>query len=314
MSRPPELSVVLVTDRYETIRTVVERFHAQTARERIELVIVIPRRERVQLDAPELQGFAAVLRVETDSVVPIGAARAAGVRKASAQVVFLGETHAFPVPTCAEVLIEAHRGPWVAVVPLIKNANPSGALSWAGLMLDYGRWFAGPRREIDLPPAYNLAYKRAVLLERAERLPELLEPGSALAAELRAGGHCFLLEPGAQIEHLNVAVGRHWLRERFLVGRLVASRRAAQWSRGRRLVYCAGAPVLPLVLLVRLLRHGGRPRPKPPRLFYPALGLGASAWALGELAGYALGAGERMQQDIAEYELHKSAYVSGSSR
>lgn len=39
-SAPPELSVVLPTDDYETIRPVIERLRAQTIRDRLEIVLV----------------------------------------------------------------------------------------------------------------------------------------------------------------------------------------------------------------------------------------------------------------------------------
>lgn len=312
MTQGPELSVILATDRYETIRPVVEHLHAQTARDRLELVIVALPGEQLDRDAAELQGFVGIRLVEVNALVPIGPARAAGVQAAAAPIVFLGETHTYPDPGWAQSLIEAHEGPWAAVVPEIGNANPRGALSWAGFLLDYGRWYDGHRGEIDHPPAYNTSIKRDLLLAQGEQLSELLEPGADLAGVLRRSGHRFLHEPGARIEHLNVSIPSHWLRERVVAGRLVASRRSVRWSRMRRLLYCGGSPLVPPLLLFRIRRsvRAAERRQALPRLSYPALLLGAAAWTLGELVGYAAGSSLRAEQRLIEYELHKTAYVT----
>jgi hypothetical protein len=79
-ARDPRLSVILATDRYATIRNVVARLTAQTVLDEIELVIVAPPGAMVDLDAPSVHGFAAVRLVETDTVLPLAPARAAGVR------------------------------------------------------------------------------------------------------------------------------------------------------------------------------------------------------------------------------------------
>ena len=178
MTSAPDLSVVLATDRYETIRPVVELLHAQSGRGRIELVLVTLRGVHVDRGAPELDGFSGVTLVEVDSLVPIGRARAAGVRAAAAPVVFLGETHTYPQPGWALALIEAHDGSWAAVVPQIGNANPDGALSWAAFLLDYGRWYDGDRREVAAPPTYNASLRRELLLAQETSSTTCSSPGA----------------------------------------------------------------------------------------------------------------------------------------
>ena len=55
--------------------------------------------------------------------------------------------------------MEAHLGPWAAVVPAFGNANPDGPLSWAGFLADYGHWLDGlPAGEIGGIPTFNSAY------------------------------------------------------------------------------------------------------------------------------------------------------------
>ena len=140
MPEAPRISVVLVTDQYRTIRRVLACLSSQTARSEIELVIVLPAESRDATAESALQGFSSVRYVELASILPIPAARAAGIRAASAPIVFLGETHSFPDPRLAELLIAAHDGSWDAVVPGLSNANPQTVLSWASFLMDYGLW------------------------------------------------------------------------------------------------------------------------------------------------------------------------------
>ena len=73
-----ELSVILATDRFETIRDTVAHLRAQTAREEIELVVVAPTARGLEL---EVDGFAAVRVVEADAdLFDVARLRAAGRR------------------------------------------------------------------------------------------------------------------------------------------------------------------------------------------------------------------------------------------
>ena len=75
--------------------------------------------------------------------------------------------------------------PWTAVVPAIGNANPTGAVSWAAYLFDYGSWgLDRPAGEMSDPLIYNTAYRRAALLELGDQLASALDPqrGGAVAA------------------------------------------------------------------------------------------------------------------------------------
>lgn len=306
----PALSVILVTDRYDTVRLVIEHLRVQSARERLELVLVVPADASLSPEA-EPAGFARTRIVQMESLSPLAEAYAAGIRVASGRAVFIGETHSYPAPDWAEKLIAAQEESWTVVVPGLGNANPDGALSWAAFALDYGLWAGGPRREIDRIPVHNLAFARAPILELGPRMRDLLEPGSVLPAALRKRGHRFLLEPAGRVEHVNISVLRHWLRERFLVGRRFGWTRSAAWSWPRKLAYSAGSPLIPPLMIWRTLREvrpNLRQHSTPP-LMLPAVGLGAAAWAVGEVLGYLLGRDEQVVVALEEYELYKNAYA-----
>jgi hypothetical protein len=307
-----ELSVILATDRFETIRKVVESLRAQTARDRLELVVVTPSAFELEDD-----GFGAVRVVESDGeAIDVARLRANGVRAASAPAVLLAETHSFPAPDSLERLIERHREPWVAVGQAICNGNPQTMRSWTNLFLDYGPWLdpcaGGAVREL---PTHNSSFKRAELLALEAELPELLRYSEGLDAVLRARGGQLYLEPRARTFHVNVSRPASWLVERAAAGRAYAAARAAGWPGWRRAAYALGSPLIPLVRGRRVLgyiRRTGRSEELLPRIL-PALAVGLAVSALGELAGYALGPG-RAPRLIGEMELRRMPHVLPGER
>ena len=107
---------------------------------------------------------------------------------ASAPLVFIGETHAYPAPDFAEVMLRTHEKDWDVVVPGFSNANPEGASSWGSFILDYGAWWDElPAREIHHAPIYNTVSKRSALLAFGERLEEAFSHGMFTDGSTRAG-------------------------------------------------------------------------------------------------------------------------------
>ncbi|HYN80420.1 MAG TPA: hypothetical protein VES88_02885 [Gemmatimonadaceae bacterium] len=309
------MSVILVTDRFETIARVVDRLHAQTVADQLEIVIVAPSKAELDLDETAMEGFAALKVVELGNIDPMAAARAAGVRAATAPVVFLGETHSFPEPDFAAALLRAHEQAWDIVVPGVGNANPDGVWSWASFLMDYGQWSDElPAREIGGGPTWNVSYKRAALLELNGVLERALASGDELPVTLRERGHRAYFEPAARIGHINVG-RRGWTDERYLSGLMVGSHRKGMWSLGRRLFYVCASPLIPVVILsriarpVRVLRRSGAL----PRGIRSALIIGAVVRTVGEVVGYLAGATASARGRMEQYELHKMRYVATPS-
>ena len=230
MTPPLSLAIVLATDTFATIEPVVARLRRQTVVEQVELVVVTTQPDAMQRETDRLVELGAVVVVGIGDLVPLSAARAAGVRAATARLVFLGETHTYPHPGWAEALIGKHGEGWSAVVPGFVNANPSGALSWAGFLVDYGAWLAALEpRELKAIPTYNTVYKRAELIELDHDLERLLTTSDELVVRFRNAGKRFAFEPAAAIDHVNVSKPFPWLHERYLGGFLTASTRMHHW-------------------------------------------------------------------------------------
>lgn len=307
-----ELSYVVVTDTFETIRRVTRALAAQSVCDRVELLIACPSERELRLDAAEAVGLGAVRIIEVDSVIPLSPPRAAAVRAASCPLVFIGETHSFPAPDCLEALLAAHRsGDYAAVMPVVENANPKTALSWACLMLTYRHWIEpATRGEIGELSTYNACYRRDLLLAFGDRLAPMLDYGSGLDTDLRAGGEHFLIDPAARLTHLNVASLSGFLPERFLSGRFWGAARARRWPPARRLLYILAAPLIPLLIAGKVVRskQWAHHRRLMPRNTLGAVLVCAVATAAGELTGYLAGAGETPVR-LAEYELHRARYL-----
>jgi len=312
-SAAPELSVILVCDRFATIRDTVSHLRRQTARSRLELVVVAPP-DALELGVEARDGFCSVRTVDAaglDPAVDISELRAVGVEAATAPVVLFGESHSFPEPSSFEAVIDAHHGPWAAVAQAIGNGNPQTMTSWTNLYLDYGPW-AEPSSggAVDDVPTHNGSFKRELLLEHRDHLPALLRYSDGVNAALRVRGGRFCLEPRATTFHVNVSRRRSWLSERLNAGRAYAAARCESWPIWRRIAYAGGSPLIPLLRGRRTLRHirrTGRSAELLPRIL-PSLAVGLALSGLGELLGYVLGEGSAPAR-VAEMELHRRAHV-----
>lgn len=316
--RTPEMSVVLLTPAgYHTIRRTIRHLRAQTVRDCLEIVIVAPSASGLGLDAGELADFLRVQVVEVGPFYSVAAARAAGIRRASAPIVALGEDHSYPAPGWAAALIAAHRQPWAAVGPVIGNANPDTTLSWANLLVEYGPWIEpaapGP---VDFLPGHNSSYKRALLCDYGPDLEAMLEAECLLHQDLRTRGHQVYLEPKAKTYHLNYSKPFSWIPVHFHGSRLFAAARAryGRWSLKRRWFYGGAVVLIPLVRLRRLWAKA-RLALQPGRLLrlLPALSAVLLVSAAGELVGYVGGPGQAMQK-LSRWEFHRTMHLSEKER
>lgn len=309
----PLLSVIMVTpDHYDTLRTTIGYLRAQTIHNLLEVVIVAPSVERLSLDESELAPFHSFQVVE---VVPFGSAalaRAEGIRAAKAPLVALTEDHCYPEPEWAAALVKAHEGPWAAVGPVIGNANPASMTSWANLLVEYGPWLDPMQAgEVDHLPGHNSSYKREMLLQYGPTLEVMLEAESTLHWDLRDKGARLYLEPAAKARHLSYSRASFWLQLRFHAGRVFAAARARSWPARHRILYVLGGPLIPWVRLwriVRELRRPGRPRHLLPGIL-PSLIAGLLIDGLGEMLGYASGAGDSLDK-VTDAEFDRARYLT----
>jgi hypothetical protein len=311
--------VVLITpDHYGAIRKTIGHLRTQTVKNCLELIIVAPVADNLNLNESELQDFCQFHVAEVGSITSTGKPLAEGFRQASAPIVAYVEEHSYPEPGWAEALIRAHSGPWAGVGAVLGNANPGTMTSWANLYTDFGPWVepAEAVETINLG-GHHTAYKRAALMEFGPLLDELLETDLILNSELRARGYKLYLEPAAKSYHMNCSRFTSYVRAEFYGGRLFGAARARyeHWSIFRRLLYICGMPLIPIVRLWRIcreIRRSGRERELFPKVL-PPLMAGLVAHTLGEVTGYALGSGNAAQQRIT-LELSRYRHVLKQDR
>jgi hypothetical protein len=312
-----EISLVLVTPAgFEPVRRTISHLRRQTARDRIELVIVAQSALSRDELGHELDGFAAVRLLDLGPFPSMGAAFAAGVRAASAPIVGCAEEHSFPEPGWAAALIQAHSGSWAAVSGVIENANPGTFTSWAALASDFGPAMApldaGEASEL---PGHHTSYKRSVLLGYGSDLEQMLEVEWVLQEDLRASGARLFREPAAVSRHLNPSRVASHLHAQMNGGRLFAGNRSRlrNWNVLRRLVWVAGSPLHPLVRLSRSLPHLRRADARGGARLFILLALGLLANSVGQMIGYALGPGQAGEQRLA-IDLHRRSDLTESDR
>jgi GT2 family glycosyltransferase len=310
----PELSVILsAPDGYDSVRQTVAHLRAQTARDRLELLLVLPARNAA-VEMTDLADFPWFKRVES-SPGSIGCANAAGVRQATADVVVLAEDHCFPDPGWAEALLDAHREAWAAVGPGVRNANPASAVSWADFFIGYGPWMLpATRREADFLPGHNSSYKREVLLAYGADLEQMLEAETVLHWDLRQRGQRLLLEPTASVAHTNFSLWRSWLPVQYHAGRVFAGSRILGMPGWKRAVYVAGAPLIPLVRLARIARQAAMARLLGRfTTSLHALAAGLVLDGLGQFMGYLAGTGAAREK-VAKYEYRRMDHITEHDR
>lgn len=318
-SAAAELSIVLVagTGPAGVVRTL-RHLGAQTARRRLEVLIVAESSAGFDLAALRESEFAACRIVEVGPITERGAAAARGMLAATSPIVGLIEDHSYPEPEWAEALLRAHAGTWAGVGPAVCNANPASVGSWVNYILSYGG-FAPPQAagERDLLPWHNSAYKRGALAPFEDRLGALLEWEGALQAELRSRGHTLYLEPAARTHHSNVSAAWSTVGLNTQRGRILGAARAERegWPAWRRMVQAAAFPLFPLLQLRHVLPQMQRvPVPAAMRtrvLFGVVATLGVLA--VGEAWGLLAGAGDAVAR-MEDYELYRARHLSRRDR
>lgn len=293
----------------------VKALAAQTVRDRIEIVIVCPSRDGLDLVESEVAAFHSVNVIEFGEIETTSAARVAGIREACSPVVALCEDHAFPEPAWAENMIEAHKKPWAGVGPAFINANP-GVVSWVALAVDYGRWVEPVNGGlIDDIPGHNSTWKRALLLEYASQLESMLPAPTFLNWDLQAKGYKLYLEPAARLRHLQVSSLWPCLVEQFHVARLFPAERSRNWPWYRRLFYICGMPVLLARNFRGWIGHLRRIDPSGKTLakVWPLLLGMLVVWGMGEIAGYGMGMGRAQERTLC-FDTHRDRYLNRRDR
>jgi len=283
MSRP-ELSVAVVASGGEAIH--VRLFEALADGIADGSIEVLDVRDRPGATDPR----ARLCLAPRGSTVP--RLRALGLSDAAADRVAITESFCEPSAGWAAALLASAAAKDAAAVggPVDRLGGRAG--EWASTFCEYGRFLpgrdAGP---VDDLAGINVAYDRERLRRALGGLPDEVYEVE-LHARLRASGETLWHEPRALLYDASHAPFRRSLSAQSLHGRLHGGRRARAIPRAASLLRGIAAPLVPALLFTRLARVAiARQRGRAFARASLPLALLLGAWALGEGAGYLLGAG-----------------------
>jgi glycosyltransferase involved in cell wall biosynthesis len=248
---------------------------------------------RIERDFPEVR----LLRFPPETSLP--ALRTEALVAARGRYAVVTEDHCVPARDWLAQIVRAFAGEEADVVAVggtVVNGLAQRWLDRATFQCEYGNYLP-PRKsgpDTDLP-GMNVAYVRPRLLALDRKL--------LVAGFWETTVHPALLRQGARLAFANdvrVAHRKHFglwefLDQRFLYSRYYAGNRfAGRWT--SRIAALLVSPLLPGLLLWRLLRAARRRRRGWEEFvsLAPLLTLFALVWAIGEMAGYALGPGDAL--------------------
>ncbi len=219
--------------------------------------------------------------------------RAKGFSQTRAPIVAVLSDQARVVPTWAKAHLAGHATPAVAVGGPVVNGS-SGATAWAAFFAEYSEHMT-PLPEGAAPslPGTNVSYKRPAV-EACGGLP-----GGAwedlLHEALGDLGFTLRCEPGAEAVLVKSFSFGRFASQKWHMARSRAGIQGRRLSLSRRLFCAARTPLLPQLLLARIVR---RVRARPGRGYGPALLRSfplllvlLSLWTMGEFVGYLFGEG-----------------------
>jgi hypothetical protein len=298
----PLISIVLPTDTWERINPVLSHLERLSLPSSVEIVVVIPADEALRLDRSN------TTVVSVESVYPLSSARAAGVRAATGDYVFMGETHSFPREGMFDAILAAHERSAIIVVPALENENPGGLVSWACFLTGYASWTGWRKRGVlSSAPLFNVSYRKSFLLASGEDLDRHLLIREDIRKSVENAKGMIFFEPSARVGHVNIARVGDWLAQRIVAGRTIGSVRSSSWRTSRRLLFAAASPLIPVVLLQKhwrgiteTIRHH---RISPAVIAVIAVGMYFQAW--GEMLGYLVGESPDSVRRYDQYEMRQ---------
>jgi hypothetical protein len=256
-----------------------------------QLEILVPLADPLAESHPLRNRFPRVRFLHTPGRRTYAQLRTMGVSAAQGGIVAITEDQCIPPASwCANVLA-AHQAPYPAIGGPIEKHQPDTALGWA----IYLREFTGYIPPVAEGPSpfltdCNVTYKREALESIRDVWAEAFHEPDVHGAIRRRGDTLWLAPSLVTFQQRTMPLSAA-LRERYAFGRLYGSLRVASAPLGRRALLIVASPLLPFVLLGRVVAtvlRKGRHVAACLRAF-PHLALFSVVWAWGEFVGYLTG-------------------------
>jgi len=241
---------------FERLWNTLASLRAQTIHEEIEVILVHGPDGASEADAAQFREFHSFRTLELRDDFLVAEGFAAGFAVASAPALTYLEDHVTLNPEWAEAIVEAHRGPWVAVAPAMENANdPRSTIACAKFLAAFVWWYGEDRqRQVRSGPGHNTTYKRSALEPFRSRLIELYASERNLCYLLEANGGKMLIEPRAITHHVNISKLRLAMAQAYYGGKVFGGQRGSTMGPLTKVARTLIAPAIPLVQLTRIIK------------------------------------------------------------
>lgn len=316
----PAISLIMITDgHYDVCRRAMSYLRAQTVVGQIEMILVCPSKEIMQIDDDALDPFHSAQIIEIGEVTSTGQGVAAAVPQARGPYILYAEEHGFMPPDIIETMLGvAAKHDYAAYGWGMIPANP-GTIAWAHIYGQFAEAVAPFKsREIRRLGGHHAMYRTSVLLEYDGQLHDLMGTEALLQELLEQRGMPLYIVGETASHHIQVSDFWELMHHEYLSQKTFAAGRVhnMNWGWGKRLVYIAGSPLIPFVRMARALpyiRRSGRLGQMFP-LGLLVMICAFVAGTLGEVTGYLLGdAGDAIEKRT-QFELHRFEHVAASDK
>lgn len=246
---------------------------------------------RARFPYPELQ------LIEVQGRPSIPRLRAMGVERARGRMIALLEDHCDVQPGWFEAIARACEAGYRVVGGPVENGSRERLIDWAVFFCEYAKFMPPlPRGEVVEIAGNNSAYDRDFLAPLVAESGEVLE--FFLHQAMRERGAAFFCDPDMIVSHRKQFSYGYFLSQRYHYSRAFAGMRMQGKPVSRRMAYACATPLLPGLLLVRLMQTVLR-KPGYSREFLktlPAIVTFLVPWAWGEAVGALLGPGRSAER------------------
>ena len=291
---PPALSVIVVSiNGPSLLRVCLAALDAQ-ADDSVEVVVIAGDRGGVGEEEELRSRFPRVRWIDAAQGTTVPRLRARGVHASSGGIVALIEDDCVVSDGWCRAILDAHRGPEVAIGGPVEPGSFRRARDWAVYFCEYGRFMA-PMAEGARLSGTNVSYKRAAIAGALSR--EGLHDVWLHRAWTREG-RLMRADPRLAVRNVNNWPSTHLTAVPFHHGRAFAARRFAGLRLWQRAPLAAATLFLPGVQVARMIATVlRRQRYLVPFVkAIPEIVLFSCSWSAGELTGCLLGDGGSASQ------------------
>jgi len=242
--------------------------------------------------------FPIVQVVAADPATSVPALRAMGMARAKGAMIAILEDHCNVQPGWLRAIARQREAGTPVVGGAVENGSVERTVDWAAFFCEYARFMPPvPRGEVREIAGNNTVYDRGVLARLGPEARVAVWE-SFLHERMRVLGIPFKSDPDLLVIHKKSFGYLHFLGQRYHYSRSFAGMRLDGSPWWKRLGYACATPLLPPLLMGRLIGAVARKRRHGTRFVRaaPVLATFLMSWAFGEAVGALLGPGRSLER------------------